>query len=120
MTVKAKTEMSKTIGPKKLLTLQECEEEAIENTELEDRDELQKIIVEYRNVFKDKLPKVYPLWKEVTHSIEVLPGIEPTYWMPYQLRPTEQDELEEQVRNTLDQGFIRSKQIPYDVQSFFS
>ena len=113
MTEKGKREMSKIVGVKKtFLTLQEREKEVIESTAVEYRDELQKTIAEYRNVFQDKLPKGSPPPKEVTHSIEVLPSSEPAYQMPYRLRPAKQDELEEQVRDLLAQGFIRPNQSP--------
>ena len=120
MTKKVKREMSKEIGPKKkFLTVQEREKEVIENAAVEHRDELQKVIAEYRDVFRDKLPEGPPPSRSVTHSIEVLPGSEPTYRTPYRLRPTEQDELEEQIRDLLAQGFIRPSQSPYGAPILF-
>ena len=74
---------------------------------------LQTILAEYRDVFKDELPKGPPPKREKVHSIEVQPGSEPTYRTPYRLRPAEQDELEEQIKSLLAQGFIRPSQSPY-------
>ena len=70
--------------------------------------------------FKDKLPKRgLPQKQEVVHSIEVQLGSEPTYRTPYRLRPAEQDELEEQVRDLLAQGFIHPSQSPYGAPVLF-
>ena len=77
------------------------------------------IIAEFRDVFRDKLPTGPPPKREVAHSIEVQPGSEPTYRTPYRLRPAEQDELEEQVRDLLAQGFIRPSQSPYGAPVLF-
>ena len=57
-------------------------------------------------IFCDKFPKGPPLSREVTHSIEVSSGSEPTHQTPHWLCPAEQDELEEQARYLLTQAFI--------------
>ena len=91
----------------------------MEGVAKEHQANLQKILAEYRDVFKDKLPIGPPPEREVVHSIEVQPGSEPTYRTPYRLRPAEQDELEEQVRDLLAQGFIRPSQSPYGAPVLF-
>ena len=65
------------------------------------------MIQKYRDVCLENLPKGVPLNREVQHRIEIEPGSDPPYRPPYQLGPTEQDELEEQLKDLLDQGFIR-------------
>ena len=85
----------------------------------EHQAKLRKILAEYRDVFKDELPKVPPPKQEVVHSIEVQPGSEPTYRTPYRLRPAEQDELEEQVRDLLAEGFIRPSHSLYGAPVLF-
>ena len=80
---------------------------------------MQKVIAEYRDVSRDKLTEGTPPSRELTHSIEVLPGSEPVYRTPYQLRPAEQDELKEQVSDFLAQGFIRPSQSPYGAPILF-
>ena len=70
-------------------------------------------------MFKDELPKGPPPIWEVVHSIEVQPDSEPAYQTPYQLRPTEQDELEEQVKSLFAQGFICPSQRPYGAPVLF-
>ena len=120
MTEKTKREHSKAVGPKKKFkTIEEATQEAVEGVAKEHQANLQKILAEYRDVFKDKLPIGPPPEREVVHSIEVQPGSEPTYRTPYRLRPAEQDELEEQVRDLLAQGFIRPSQSPYGAPVLF-
>ena len=41
------------------------------------------------------------------YRFEIEPGSDPPYRPPYRLGPTEQDELEEQIKDLLAQGFIR-------------
>ena len=117
---KTKREHSKAMGPKKKFkTIEETMQEVVESMAKEHQAKLQKILAEYRDVFKDELPKGPPSKREVVHSIDVQPGSEPTYRTPYRLRPAEQDELEEQVRNLLAQGFIRPSQSPYGAPVLF-
>ena len=114
VTEKTKRELSKVTGPKKdFKTVEERAEEMIAGVAEEHQTKLRSVIAEFRDVFRDKLPKGPPPNREVAHSIEVQPGSEPTYRTPYRLRPAEQDELEEQVRDLLAQGFIRPSQSPY-------
>ena len=55
----------------------------------------------------------------VEHSINVEPGSKPSYRPPYRLGPTEQDELEEQIRDLLAQGFIQPSCSPYGAPVLF-
>ena len=89
-TEKTKREHSKAVGPKKILkTVEERTKEVVEGVAKEHQTKLQTILAEFRDVFKDKLPKGPPPKREVVHSIEVQPGSEPTYRTPYRLRPAE-------------------------------
>ena len=119
-TEKAKREHSKAVGPKKdFKTIEERTEEVLEGVASEHQSKLRTILAEFRDVFKDKLPKGPPPKREVVHSIEVQSGSEPAYRTPYRLRPAEQDELEEQVKDLLTQGFIRPSQSPYGAPVLF-
>ena len=119
-TEKTKREHSKAVGPTKTFkTVEERTEEVIKGVAKEHQTKLQTILADFRDVFKDKLPKGPPPKREVVHSIEVQPGSEPTYRTPYRLRPAEQDELEEQVKDLLAQGFIRPSQSPYGAPVLF-
>ena len=119
-TEKTKREHSKAVGPKKIFkTVEERTKEVVEGVAKEHQTKLQTILAEFCDVFKDKLPKGPPPKREVVHLIEVQPGSEPTYRTPYRLCPTEQDELEEQVKDLLAQGFIHPSQSPYDAPVLF-
>ena len=121
ITEKTKRELSKVTGPKKdFKTVEERAEEMIAGVAEEHQTKLRSVIAEFRDVFRDKLPKGSSPKREVAHSIEVQPGSEPTYCTPYRLRPAEQDELEEQVRDLLAQGFICPSQSPYGAPVLFA
>ena len=62
-------------------------ERSDQNTMEEHWDKQQKIIMEYQDIFWDKLLEGAPPFKLLTHSIEVSPSNEPTYWTPYKLWP---------------------------------
>ena len=53
------------------------------------------------------------------HRIEIEPGSDPPYRPPYRLGPAEQDELEEQIKDLLAQGFIRPSCSPYGTLILF-
>ena len=79
MTEKTKRELSKVTGPKKdFKTVEERAEEMIAGVAEEHQTKLRSVIAEFRDVFRDKLPKGPSLKREVAHSIEVQPGSEPT------------------------------------------
>ena len=119
-TEKTKREHSKAVGPKKdFKTVKEKTKEVVESVAQEHQEKLQTILADFQDVFKDQLPTGPPPKREVAHSIEVQPGSEPAYRTPYRLRPAEQDELEEQVRDLLAQGFIRPSQSPYGAPVLF-
>ena len=98
ITEKTKREHSKAVGPKKdFKTVEERTKTIVESVAKEHQAKLQTVLAEYRDVFRDELPKRPPK-REVVHSIEVQPGSEPTYRTPYRLRPAEQDELENKLK----------------------
>ena len=78
-----------------------------------------KIIQEYRDVFPEQLPKGIPPERMVEHSIQIEPGSKPSYRPPYWLGPAEQDELEEQIKDLLAQGFIQPSCSPYGAPVLF-
>ncbi|MCV6575203.1 MAG: reverse transcriptase family protein, partial [Cohaesibacter sp.] len=83
------------------------------------RECLRKLIQEYHDLFPEQLPKGIPPSREVKHRIDVEPGSKPPYRPPYRLGPAEQDELEEQIKDLLAQGFIRPSCNPYGAPVLF-
>ena len=65
-----------------------------------------KLIKEHQDIFPEELPKGVPPEREVHHKIEIDPGSKRPYRPPYRLGLPEQDELEEQIKDLLAQGFI--------------
>ena len=85
----------------------------------EQREKLREIIEEYRDVFPNTLPKGRPPKKNIVHEINTEPGVESVSRLPYRLSPAEQDEMEEQVKHLLAQGFIRPSHSPYGAPILF-
>ena len=100
--------INKESGPKKnIISVKEREQEVLNSVPVVYRESLEKVIQKYRYVFPEKLPKGATPNREVQHRIEIEPGSDPPYRSPYRLGPAEQDELEEQIKYLLAQGFIR-------------
>ncbi|XP_074342354.1 uncharacterized protein LOC141679882 [Apium graveolens] len=64
------------------------------------------VVREYEDVFPDELPGLPP-HREVEFTIELVPGAEPIYKVPYRMTPLELQELKEQLLELLDRRFIR-------------
>ena len=107
MTEGQKRKISKETGPKKdWITVKEREQQVLDSVPESHREKLETIIREFRDIFPEKLSKGLPVERQVQHEIKIEPGSKPPYRPPYRLGPAEQDELEEQVKDLLAQGFI--------------
>ena len=96
---------------------QECE--VLDSAPVVHKKSLEKLIREYRDVFPEKLPEGAPPNREVQYRTEIEPGSERPYRPPYRLDPAEQNELEEQIKDLLAQGFIRTSCNPYGAPILF-
>ena len=74
---------------------------------------------EFKDVFPDTLPKGRPPKRDIVHEIRTEEGAKPPSRPPYRLGPAEQDEMEEQVKDLLAQGFIRPSASPYGAPILF-
>ena len=120
MTEGQKRKISKETGPKKeFITVAEREQQVLNSVPEGYRKKLETIIQQYRDIFPEKLSKGLPADREVQHQIKTEPGSKPPYRPPYRLGPAEQDELEEQVKDLLAQGFIRPSCSPYGAPVLF-
>ena len=120
MIEKRKWEIKKVTGPKKsFLSFQKREDEILNRVEPDLRGKLKEIVDEYKDVFREKLPKGRPPERDVEDSIETLLGSEPPNRPPYRLGPAEQDELEAQIKDLVAQGFIRPSVSPYSAPVLF-
>ncbi|TIA68013.1 hypothetical protein E3P91_04182 [Wallemia ichthyophaga] len=75
--------------------------------------DLERLIVEFKDVFPDELPKTLPPRREVEHGIELVDGAKPPSRSPYRLSFTEQDELKKQLKQLVDSKLIRPSTSPY-------
>nr|GFA76330.1 reverse transcriptase [Tanacetum cinerariifolium] len=76
----------------------------------------QPIVFEFSDVFPDELPGIPPV-REVEFSIEPIPGAEPISKAPYRMAPIELKELNDQLQELLERGFIRPSVQPTSQQS---
>ena len=69
--------------------------------------DLEKIPVvrEFLDVFPEELPDI-PFERDVDLSIEIIPETVPMSRAPYRMAPTELKELQSQLQELLDKGFI--------------
>ena len=85
-----------------------------EKTKLEDVP----VINEFIEVFPEDLPGIPPD-REVTFEIELLPGTAPISKAPYRMAPAELKELQTQLQELLDKGFIRPSHSPWGAPVLF-
>ena len=111
--------MRKTGPKKKFLSVEEREEQILEKVSPEVRGKLKELVDEFKDVFPDTLPKGRPPKRDIVHEIRTEEGAKPPSRPPYRLGPAEQDEMEEQVKDLLAQGFIRPSASPYGAPILF-
>ena len=115
-----KSQEMKLKGPKKeFVSVHEREQQVVDAVPAEYRQNLQELVREFRDVFPETLPKGRPRNRDIEHDIQIEEGSKPPSRPPYKLGPAEQDELEEQVRDLLAQGFIRPSSSPYGAPVLF-
>ena len=115
-----KRDLMKKTGPKKrFLSVEEREAEILERVDPGVRGKLKELVDEFKDVFPDTLPKGRPPKRDIVHEIRTEEGAKPPSRPPYRLGPAEQDEMEEQVKDLLAQGFIRPSASPYGAPILF-
>ncbi|MCO5605121.1 hypothetical protein L7F22_059301 [Adiantum nelumboides] len=73
---------------------------------------------EYADVFPEDLTNLPP-YREVDHEIETIPGCEPVSKRPYKMSLPEAIELKEQLKQLIEQGFIRPSTSPWGAPILF-
>ncbi|KAL5554707.1 hypothetical protein UlMin_042108 [Ulmus minor] len=76
------------------------------------------VVKEFVDVFPEELLGLPPD-REVTFEIEVLPGIAPISKAPYRMAPAELKELQTQLQELLEKGFIRPSHSPWGAPVLF-
>ena len=73
---------------------------------------VQLIIQEYGDVFPSDLPLGLPPIKGIEHQIDLLPGASLLNKPAYRCNPTETKELQRQVQELIDRGYIKESMSP--------
>ena len=69
------------------------------------------VVCEFPDVFPEELPGLPPE-REIEFCIDVVPSTNPIFMSPYRMAPAELKELNEQLHELLDKGFIRPSTSP--------
>ena len=76
------------------------------------------IVQNFVEVFPEELPGLPPE-REISFEIELLPGTAPVSKAPYRMAPAELKELQTQLQELLDKGFIRPSHSPWGALVLF-
>ena len=71
-----------------------------------------KMLEEFQEIMPDEMSKQLPPLREVQHAIDLIPGSSLPNLPHYRMSPTENEELNRQVQQLLDNGFIRESLSP--------
>jgi len=75
----------------------------------------QPLIQDFSDVFPDDLPPGLPSVRGIEHHIDLLPGAALPNKPAYRRNPTETKELQRQVQELIDRGYIRESMSPCSV-----
>ncbi|MCO5594840.1 hypothetical protein L7F22_048874 [Adiantum nelumboides] len=74
---------------------------------------IREIMTDFKNVFPDDLPPGLPPSGGVDHGIELVAGSQPFSKQPYRFSKTKEDEIQRQLKDYLDRGFVRPSKSPW-------
>ena len=74
---------------------------------------MQSLLKEYEDVFTSDLPIGLPPTRAITHGIDVMPGSKPISKPPYRMSAREASEVEKQLGEYIQRGFIRPSISPW-------
>ena len=76
------------------------------------------VVCEFPDIFPEELPGLPPD-REIEFCIDIVPGTDPISMPPYRMAPAELKELNEQLKELLDKGFIRRSSSPWGAPVLF-
>ena len=76
------------------------------------------VVCEFLDVFPEELPRLPPE-REIEFCIDVVPSMDPISMLPYRMAPVELKELNEQLKELLEQDFIRPSTSPWEAPILF-
>lgn len=77
--------------------------------------ELAVILDRFSDIMPSKMPNQLPPIRDVQHVIDLIPGSSLPNLPYYRMSPIENEELNQQIQQLLDRGFIRESLSPYAV-----
>ena len=85
------------------------------------REDLAKLLEEYKDVWPPALPPGLPPMRDITvqHTINLVPGAVPPKPRMYRLSPLERAEVEKQVKELLAKGYIQPSSSPFGAPILF-
>nr|GEZ45168.1 putative reverse transcriptase domain-containing protein [Tanacetum cinerariifolium] len=92
--------------------------QVMENKSDEKRLENIPVVREFPDVFPEKLPSLPPV-RQVEFQIDLIPKAAHVARAPYQLAPSEMQELSNQLQELADRGFIRLSTSPWGAPVLF-
>ena len=78
-----------------------------------------QLITGFANVFPADPPGTLPPQRDLDHSIDLLPGSEPTSKPTYNLSYAETEELRKQLEELADHAFIKASESPFGAPMLF-
>ena len=73
--------------------------------------EIQELVTQFADLFDE--PSSIPLHSTLTHSIPLLPRVQPFRLKPYRYTPSQKDEIEKQVAHLLKSNMIQESTSPF-------
>jgi len=86
--------------------------EIVEDFLQEPPEKVREVLREFLDVFPSELPDALPLMRDVQHAIDLVPGATLPNLPQYKMNPNEHAELQRQVCELLQKGFIRESLSP--------
>ena len=82
------------------------------STSCDNSSSLKELLEEYKDVFPDDLPKGLPPIRGIEHAIDLIPGAPLPNKAAYRCNPEESKELERQVNELIERGYVRESLSP--------
>jgi hypothetical protein len=83
-------------------------------------EEIQELLENFVDIVVDDLPFSLPPIRNISHHIDLIPGVSLTNKVAYRLMPQENEEVKLQVQYLMDKGLVRERLSPCIVPKVLS